>query len=227
MLHFVTALHAYNRACTLVPLHEPAYQCMSAFWRGIGRPDMARRLLTTLETILPTPAGAESLARQVGSGPKDVSYSYPDYDPGEPPCLLMLCHPESDYGADVLFDGLRRVLGADRVSGYPWKATLHGQDPDAAFGYPCTFDWPDGPLPLPQLETEVREGGFDAILYCDVHGTLPREATQRLLQAAGDTPVFILDTWDECANLQDIIRARDGLKHVAGYFKREMLLGLD
>ena len=26
MLHLVSALHAYNRACTLVPLHVPAYQ---------------------------------------------------------------------------------------------------------------------------------------------------------------------------------------------------------
>ncbi len=227
MLHFVSALHAYNRACTLVPLHVPAYQCMAAFWRGIGRPDMGRRLLTTMETILPSPAGAESLERLTGQGPADVEFNYPTHRSEHPLRLLFLCHPESDYGADVLFDGLRRVLGAENVIGYPWKPTLHGKSPELAFGYPCVFNWPDAPVPLGELERALSEGRFDAILHCDAHGTLPAEETRRLLDAAGDPPVFLLDTWDECANLQEIISERDGVRHVAGYFKREMVAGLD
>lgn len=227
MLHLVSALHAYNRACTFAPLHEASYQCMAAFWRGVGRPDMARRLLTTVETILPTPAGTESLRRLDGEACAPVRYDYPPYDPKRPLRVLFLSHPESDFGADVLFDGLRRVLGVAHVIGYPWKATLHGQNPEEAFGYPCTFDWPDGPVELLELERELDQGSFDAILHCDAHGTFPREDLRRLLEAAGDTPVFILDTWDECGALQDILRERDGLRNVAGYFKREMVQGLD
>lgn len=227
LLHFVAALHAYNRACTLVPLHVPAYQCMAAFWRGVGRPDMGRRLLTTVETILPSPAGKESLGRLTGEGPASVDFSYPVFQPEHRPRILFLCHPESDYGADVLFDGLRRVLGVENVVGYPWKPTLHGECPELAFGYPCLFNWPDAPLPLGELEQELSDGRFDVILHCDAHGTLPVEDTRRLLEAAGNTPVFLLDTWDECGNLQEIIPERDGIRHVAGYFKREMVAGLD
>ena len=227
LLHFVSALHAYNRACTFVPLHVPAYQCMAAFWRGVGRPDMGRRLLTTVETILPSPAGAESLERLTGQGPAEREFNYPAYRPENPLRILFLCHPESDFGADVLFDGLRRVLGSENVVGYPWKPTLHGESPELAFGYPCTFGWPDGPVPVSSLEKELAEGRFDVILHCDAHGTLPVEDTRRLLDAAGSTPVFLLDTWDECGNLQEIIPERDGIRHVAGYFKREMVAGLD
>jgi len=227
MLHLVSALHAYNRACTLVPLHVPAYQCMAAFWRGVGRPDMGRRLLTTVETILPSPAGAKSLERLTGEGPARQEFNYPAYRPEHRLRILFLCHPESDFGADVLFDGLRRVLGSENVVGYPWKPTLHGESPELAFGYPCTFGWPDGPVSVSNIEKELAEGHFDVILHCDAHGTLPVDDTRRLLDAAGNTPVFLLDTWDECANLQEILPERDGIRNVAGYFKREMVAGLD
>ena len=223
-LHLVAALHAYNRACTLVPTHVPLYQCMAAFWRRVGRPDLSQGLLETVETILGTPPNVDSTA----TAPKAEShFVYPDFDPVRPPRLLFVCHPESDFGADVLFDGLRHVLGAENVVGFPWKPTLHGQDLDQAFGYPCTFHWPDGPVPLAQLTQELQEGRFDAMLYCDAHGTLPHDETRQLLDVAADLPIFLLDTWDECGDLREAIQERDGIEKVAGYFKREMIAGLD
>lgn len=223
-LHLVAALHAYNRACTLVPTHVPLYQCMAAFWRRVGRPDLSQRLLATVETILGIPPNVDATA---GSPTAESHFIYPDFDPVRPPRLLFVCHPESDFGADVLFDGLRRVLGEENVVGFPWKPTLHGQDLDQAFGYPCTFHWPDGPVSIAQLAQELRQGRFDAMLYCDAHGTLPREDTRQLLDAAAETPIFLLDTWDECGDLREAIQERDGIEKVAGYFKREMIADLD
>lgn len=225
-VHFVTALHAYNRACTYVPTHVPVYRCMAAFWRGIGRVDMEKRLLTTVETILQAQVIESRSVDNVESIPAGP-VSYPDFDVSAPLRILFLCHPESDFGADVLFDGMRRILGADHVVGYPWKPMLHGERFDEAVGYPCTFSWLDGPVSCLELAEALSEGRFDAILYCDVHGTLPQPETRRLLNAAGDTPVFLLDMWDECGALQDVIRQRDGIENVVGYFKREMLPGLD
>jgi hypothetical protein len=94
-----------------------------------------------------------------------------------------------------------------------------------ATGYPCTFRWTDGPVPLEKVLQQAAKGGFDAILYSDTLGTLPREETQQILGAAGDTPLFILDMWDECGDMHDVLLERDGLTHVAGYFKREMISG--
>jgi hypothetical protein len=225
--HLVAALNAYNSACTLVPNHAPVYQCLAAFWNGVGRPDMGRRLMETVEAILPVAPIDEPPVEPFHSPLKEVDFLYPDFDPSRPPRILFVCHPESDFGADVLFDGLRRVLGAGNVVGFPWKPTLHGQDLDQAFGYPCTFQWPDPPVPLAQLLTEIRARRFDAILYCDAHGTLPRDETRQLLEAAADTPLFLLDSWDDCGDLRASTQERDGIASVAGYFKREMVNGLD
>lgn len=193
VLHFVSALHAYNRACTLVPLHIPAYQCMAAFWRGVGRVDMRRRLLTTADD---SPlADCENLD-MLRTNLKRIPHSVPPFSAGALVYESSFSSSGSDYGADVLFDGLRKLLGADNVVGFPWKPTLHGMSSELAFSYPCVFNWPDRPAPLAKLERELAEGHFDAIIHCDAHGTLPARETRRILDAAGDTPVFLLDTWD-------------------------------
>jgi len=223
----VSALYWYTRACTYAPAYPPAYQCLAAFWRRVGRPDMGRRLLQTVHTILPAPELEEDLRRYTGDAPTCPSFDYPEADASWRPRLLYLSHPESDYQADLLYDGMRRLLGADQVIEYPWKPTVHGERLEEANGYPCTFHWSDGPRPLDDIVRMAGEGAFDAILVSDTLGTLPLEVVRAILAAAPDTPRVIVDTWDECGNYQDIISESLGLGKVAGYFKREMVAGLD
>lgn len=41
--------------------------------------------------------------------------------------ILVLCHPECDYGAQMVFNGLNEVLGPGRVLPYPDKLSYYGQ----------------------------------------------------------------------------------------------------
>ena len=223
----VSALYWYTRACTFAPTYVPAYQCLAAFWRRVGRGDMGYRLLRTVSTILPSPEVDADLARYDSTPLRSEPFRYPAYDPAWRPRILYLSHPESDYAADLLYDGLRRLLGADWVIEYPWKPSLHGQNLEAAGGYPCTFHWPDPARPLADIVRMAGEGAFDVILVSDTLGTLPAADVRDILAAAPDTPRFLVDTWDECGNFQDRIRDSLGLGTLAGYFKREMIAGID
>lgn len=223
----VSALYWYTRACTYAPMYTPAYQCLAAFWRRVGRPDMGRRLLQTVNTILPSPELDEDLLRYTGAAPPCAPFSYPEVESNWRPRLLYLSHPESDYQADLLYDGMRRILGAEQVIEYPWKPTVHGERLEEANGYPCTFHWPDPPRPLEEVVRMAAEGAFDAILVSDTLGTLPVEEVRAILAAAPTVPRFIVDTWDECGNYQDNISETLGLGRIAGYFKREMIAGLN
>jgi hypothetical protein len=223
--HFKAALHQYNRACTWIPDHGPVYSCMAAFWRGIGRADLGRRLLDSVYTVTSDVGIGTELAGWPTETLEFEPVNGPDYQPSTRLRLLYLCHPESDFGSDVLHDGLRRVLGQENVVAYPWKPVLHGQEVEKATGYPCTFNWADDPVPLEEIVRQAEAGAFDAILYSDTLGMLPRKETRQLLDAAAGTPLFVLDMWDECGDMLAHICARDDLGEVAGYFKREMLRG--
>lgn len=225
--HLIAALFAYTRTCTWIPTHVPPYICMAAFWKGVGREDLGWRLLKTVETILPSPEVERELLSYSSDPFPTATYVSPPFDPDRPPRILYLCHPESDYGSDLLYDGMRRILGPENVIEYPWKPTVHGQDFEKATGYPCTFHWSDGPRPLEELVRMAAEGAFDVILYSDTLGTLPKDDVQQILAAAPAVPLFVLDMWDECGDFLDIIRSVGGLGPVAGHFKREMIAGLD
>ncbi len=224
--HLNAARHQYNRACMWLPTDPTVYRCMAALWENLGRPDLSRRLLETVATILPTPAMQEALATQPEQTPVFEVPATPDFQSDWPLRILFVSHPESDFGTDVLHDGFRRVLGADQVVEYPWKPVLHGQDEAAATGYPCTFNWPEGPVDLEEVVAQLAAGAFDAIIYSDTLGSLPRGVVEAIRNAAGATPLFVVDMWDECGDMLDLIQQRDGLKQVAGYFKRELLQGV-
>lgn len=226
LAHLNAARHQYNRACTWLPKDTTVYRCMANLWQCVGRPDLSRRLLETVATILPTPSIQEALAGHSVETPTFTVSDPPDYQSDWPLRVLFVSHPESDFGTDVLHDGFRRVLGADQVIEYPWKPVLHGQDEAAATGYPCTFNWPEGPVALEEVVAQLAAGAFDAIIYSDTLGSLPRGDVEAIRDAAGATPLFVVDMWDECGDMLDLIQQRDGLKQVAGYFKRELLQGV-
>ncbi len=147
--------------------------------------------------------------------------------PTPPPRVLMLLIPGYDPAMDVLYDGLCTVLDAENVEEYPYKPLLHGQAAEQADDYPTTFHHPGEPRSLEWVCEALKQGYFDYILYGDMLQTIPREALHRILATAGNTPVFVVDGWDDASNNQPLILEHMGRPSVPAYFKREMISGMD
>ncbi len=211
------------------PCRHPAWRAHAAIWRCFGNEDYAARMLrsvlhvredpatrTLLETLRPDPAARPAPeSAPVWSGARRA------------PRILVITHDYSDYGMDCLYDGLCSVIGPENVVEYPWKATLHGQGREAAKNYPCVFDHAGAARDVPELESELRAGRFDLILYADVVQWARPAEVRRLIAAAPDLPVVVYDTWDSAHNQLPAILEYLGCDAVRAYFKREMLAGVD
>lgn len=225
---FWTAQDMFYHATARFPTEPGPYQCQAEFWRRLGNPDMARSLLRSIHSVNPTDATANQLASLTTMpGPTKSVELPPAYDPAWKPRVLLITHPRPHYELDVLYDGLRTILGDDGVVEFPWKGTLHGQEPSEQRHYPCMFDWPGEPLEVDELIRQVETGRFDFILFGDIDRHIPQMLARRIAVAAGDTPIFILDTEDDPDNNRPALLAHLERETVAGYFKREMLTCVD
>ena len=61
------------------------------------------------------------------------------------------------------------------------------------------------------MTTRLRGGGFDVVLYSDTLGSLDREDVHAVASAAGATPVFVIDMWDQCGDYVDDIAQQEGI----------------
>lgn len=221
---FYLAQREFYRATTLVPHFHQAYICHAEFWRSIGNDNMAARLLRSIQYVAPDAAVARQLsAYEPTTADMSAEEEAPLWSGAWHPRLLMLCHEHSDYGFDTLFEGLHRILGNDKVMEFPWKPSLHGDAPEIAKDYPCTFNLPGTPRDAEWVCSALREGLFDAVLYCDTLLQLDRPLVRRIVDAAGDIPLFILDTWDDGGDYLDDVLSYLDRPSACAYFKREML----
>jgi hypothetical protein len=220
---FARAIDQFYRATTWLPGLRAAYQAQALFWERIGRPDMARRSLRSLAYVHPD---AMDMPERL-IAPHHPVDAPPPWKKERVRRVLMVCHPRGDYGTDVLFAGLTRVLGADNVVDFPWKVCLHGGLPDEHERYPSLFELPGEARNLERVCQELRDGFYDAVLYSDTLLELDQEMLRGLFQAAQDLPVFVLDMWDQCGDYREDILGHIGLEKVDGLFKREMLAGVD
>lgn len=219
------ALNEFYLAATFLPAYPPAYQTQARFWERIGRGDMARRTLRSLLHASPDAPTQEIL---------DALPPQPELNEDEAPVklwmeeeplrLLYVMTPGPDYGTDVLYHGLRLVLGEEHVVEFPWKPTLHGSVPEAHRDYPCLFNHPGKPLLLEEILQQLHGKHFDAILLSDVLGALDTRLVQTIFQAAKDIPIIIVDMWDQCGDYRKDMETRLGFV-ARGQFKREMLCG--
>ncbi|MCC6696294.1 MAG: glycosyltransferase family 1 protein [Candidatus Hydrogenedentes bacterium] len=207
------------------PRMELPYLCQAEFWRRIGNEDMAARMLRTIRHL----SSLHEIERRLSTccPVKDLRSVYEEAPPwtagARLPRLLYIVPLRPHYGIDVLYDGLCTVLGDQNVVEYPWKPTLHGERPSELAHYPCMFSRRGERLELSALVSLLREGAFDAILMGDIEQHVGHEVMHALLDAAADTPVFVVDQQDDPLNSLPVTLEFMGRSSVTGYFKREML----
>lgn len=220
---FYHGQHAFYKVTEKAPQLHDAFLYQARAWQAVGNPAMAARLLRTHAHAL----GSAPPPPKSPWAPPPVPES-PDWEPvpgQRTPRLLYLVNPRMHYGADVLYDGLVRVLGVKNAVDFPAKPSLHGQAEPRFAHYPCVLDWP-APATSPtwaSITQELCAGAFDAILLADCECTLPQQELRALMAARGDTPVYIVDAVDEPYDLRETLCAHAGIDVLAGYFKREML----
>lgn len=224
---FFRAQQAFYLTQYIFPRVHAAYRLQAEFWHLLGNADMAARLLRSLLHVAPDADTARQLEGYAAAPPaRSVIEEAPDPTP-RPMRLLILNHGLSDYGMDTLYHGLCLALGDGHVVEYPWKPTLHGESAVDAGKYPCVFHHAGRPCAPAQLAAELSQGRFDAVIIADVLGRSRPEEIRPMLAAAAGLPVFLLDTWDDCSDQRGLVRSHFGVERLAGYFKREMLAGVD
>lgn len=236
-----TACHAlfskerreFAQTTTLFPTQQESYRIHSNFWSLIGRPDMAVRTLRSIEQVAPDAKTRHLLqvqmqqphSRMTIDSAAEVTTCRETDTPK--PRVLFITHGTSDYGQDMLFHGLRTVLGESNVVDYPWKPTLHGHAGETANNYPCVFSYPDQPLAVDEIVAQLEAHRFDLILFADIIGMQHREQIRHMLNAAPDLPIILYDAWDDCHTPLATILEYLGRSELALIFKREMLDGVD
>lgn len=224
--YFARALHHFRHAIGRNPLDVPAFVAMAHFWELIGRADMADGLLLSIAHALP-----DSVSEYSGpfrASRRNETESAPSWEPnGTLPRVLFVLPPRPHYGLDVVYDGLCRVLGPENVTDCPRKATLHGGSWPGLEDYPCMFNWLGPSLTTEETVERLRQDAFDLVLYGDCENDLGPEFARSVGAALGDTPLFLFDANDESTNARNAVRELLGVVPECGYFKREMLAGVD
>ena len=114
---------AFFAQATAADVHcHLAYNVQAEFWRRLGDEDMAARLLRSVLHVAPNEAVADQLKTyRSGSARRLIEVEPPEWrSSSAAPRILLLTDNRPNYGLDVLYDGLHRVLGDDRVIEFPW-----------------------------------------------------------------------------------------------------------
>lgn len=219
---FARGAHHFRGVVARRPLETAAYETMACFWETIGDRSMAKGLRRSIEHAMGAPdPGAYRIEADTTPAP-------PVWVAGETPPNVLLVFPQRPhYGLDVVYDGLCRVLGKEHVTDFPFKATLHGATWKGLENYPCLLHWPGEPEPMEQVMARLRQGYYRFVVYGDSELELDTAMARTLMQALGNTPLFLFDANDEPTNVREAVREVIGNPPVAGYFKREMLACVD
>ncbi|MDQ1255810.1 MAG: hypothetical protein QG656_404, partial [Candidatus Hydrogenedentes bacterium] len=222
---FHAQAHFYRVVCR-VPSFRDAYHTQAELWCAMGNADMGLRLLRTLQHLWPNDETAQLIETWPARPPRVApAPEIVEWKPGDAKTrILMLLSPvQPHFLIDVIYDGLCAALGDDEVVEFPWKPTLHGQPAKSAGQYPCLFDRPGAALELEQVTEDLRRGRFDCVLFCDFDWGVNPNVYRQIFDAAGDTPVFLLDGQDDPKDNRVDFEAMFK-RPVRGYFKREMLV---
>lgn len=202
------------------PNQPEVLRVLARFWDAAGDAGTAARMLRISDELAgasPTPAPAAS-----ASVPERAPESFV-VPSAAPRVLFVMGEPRVNYGLDVLYHGLKGVLGEERVCEFPFKPTLHGAL-DEKFGhYPCLFAHAGTPLAAEEVLAQVRAGRFDVVFWGDTEQFLPTALAREIFQAAGTSRVALVDMQDDCADHWQVLKAAYGLEMLPRCFKRERL----
>jgi hypothetical protein len=218
----------YRAVSRLPDLHQ-TYQCHAEFWHRLGNADMAARLLRSVQAVAPD----DQVQRQLETYPVERPEVEADEETPEwqetdrRPQILFVLPGRCHYGLDVLYDGCCRVLGVDHVTDFPCKPSLHGYVPEHLAHYPCLFTHESAEALREGVLDRLSNGHYDIILFGDVERTLDRDLLRQVVQAVGDTPLFILDQEDDPQDNREAVLEYLGHPSLRGYFKREYLSCID
>lgn len=222
---FYLAQAFFAQATAADPHCHLAYCVQAEFWHRLGDDLMAARTLRSIQHVAPQETATTQMNSYAATPlihPRSVEP--PEWNAGSTlPRILLITDNRPNYGLDVLYAGLLCVLGSDHILEFPYKPTLHGGQPERFADYPCCFHFPGEAATLERLCDELRSGKFDLVLFGDVERTLEREQALQVIRAADRIPVFVLDMLDDFRDNRPEIMEWLELKHIAGYFKREML----
>lgn len=225
--HFSQAAHLFHGILARHPTCHEAAQVQAELYRAVGAPALGARLLRNLLEVAPHPGATRQLAHLEAPPPPVPLDAPPPWRPGaRPPRILFVMPTRMHYGLDVLYDGLCRLLGHGQVVDFPHKPSLHGGVEEAYKNYPCAFDYPGTASTLDAMVVELRAGAFDLVLWGDCEHALDLDLSRALAAAVGRTPAYLVDGLDQFLDVRPMVEGILGL-HFRGYFKREMVIGMD
>ena len=229
---FKAELHAFE-ALSYGSFNPEPGDRLAEWWRRIGDAGMAARYLRSIHAAAPDPARAlrvrelEALAQASPAVSAFPHYPKWDASAGFRPRILFITHDRPNYGLDLLFDGLCRTLGAENVTEFPWKPTLHGSVARDMMNYPCLFNHPGRNLSLEDAVGGLERGDYDYLVWGDYEAHLPPEWAQRLVKAAGPDRLILLDQQDDPVPKVMAMQVYLDMEQPFLCFKREMLACLD
>lgn len=218
------ALFLFARVQRRLPNQPATLQLMARFWDAVGLDTHGARLRTLADELEGVSPGAAATPPIVAVPPPMIEINAGDRLNAR--VLFITGNERVNYGVDVLYHGLKRVLGEAGVEEFPFKSTLHGA-PAAAFGYyPALFAHAGTPHSADDILKALQCGEFDTVLWGDADMELPRELARAIALAARPLHFALVDMRDDCADHSAELCAWLGLASPPPYFKRELLRGV-
>lgn len=210
----------FARVQRRLPNQPETFRLVARFWEAVGDARTGARyriIADELGGTLPT----APLPPATPEAEPTAALWTPTTSP--PRVLFVMGDSRTNYGLDVLYHGLKLVLGEDNVVEYPHKPSLHGVIPEKFAHYPALFNHDGASLDPEALLTKLRAKEFDLIAWGDTEMELDPPLARALRAAAGDTPLVFVDMRDDCADHVPDLCAWLGLAAPPACFKRELL----
>lgn len=215
------ALYLFARVQRRMPNQPATLILLGRFWDAVAMPEVGERLRTLAAELAGSSAQTSTL--QVPTHHVDLQPVELGVMPHR--ALFIMGSDRVDYGLDVLYHGLKQVLGEAGVDEFPYKATLHGA-PAAEFAhYPAQFQHEGTPRGAEEILTLLHAGHYDVVVWGDADMALPRDLAQAIAAAARPLRLALVDMRDDCDDHSLELCAWLGLSAPAPYFKRELLRG--
>ena len=231
------AHYSFTNLLKIFPHLAEAYLLDAQMWADMGIPLQMTKHLCNVQAVKPSTKVAEKIEEYSSISFKQAprTFKAPEWkQPDRMPRILLITPEVLDYGLDVLYDGLCTLLGHQNVTDYPCKNELHGGRPlfKTLAHYPSAANWPEVRLDLAEVIAKLDRREYDLLIvpnvpFYDANYHIDTAQIAQIVKAAGDIPICIVDEGDDLEDNRKTICDALGITELTGYFKREMIAGLD